>query len=380
MRSRTSPAADAGWASAPLRHAGVALRVVIDLRSDTVTRPTAAMRASMASAEVGDDVYGEDPAVNELQDRVAALLGMEAALFVTSGTQGNLCALLAHCGRGDEYIVGNHAHTYMYEGGGAAVLGSIQPQPVPVGDDGMLDLDAAEAAVKSPDHHFARTRLLCLENTIDGRVLTLQQMEAAASVAARHSLAHHLDGARLWNAAVALDLSPRTVAAPFDSVSVCLSKGLGTPMGSVVAGPADFIDEAHKWRKMLGGGLRQAGIVAAAGLYALEHHLERLADDHANATALAAGLDAIDGVKVDSCATNMVFIRLDGTSQSATSHGTGGRGGEPGVLDGSWMQDELARRGILTRWSGSGARLVTHLDVCAEDVGTVVDAFAGLLA
>ena len=377
--------------------------VVIDLRSDTVTRPTAAMRAAMAGAEVGDDVYGEDPTVNELQDAVAAMLGKEAALFVTSGTQGNLCALLAHCGRGDEYIVGGRAHTYMYEGGGAAVLGSIQPQPVPVGDDGMLDLEAADAAVKAPDHHFARTRLLCLENTIDGKVLNLDQMDASAEMAARHGLAHHLDGARLWNAAVALDMPPETVAAPFDSVSVCLSKGLGTPMGSVLAGPAALIDEAHKWRKMLGGGLRQAGIVAAAGLYALEHHVARLAEDHSNAARLAAGLDAIDGVKIDSCATNMVFIRLDQASAnppgqgridhaqpawskadqeaSASSAGRGGIEGDDGDVgvEGPGLQDGLARRGIITRWNGPQARLVTHLDVSRDDIDAVIDAFADLL-
>ena len=337
---------------------------MIDLRSDTVTQPTPAMRAAMAAAAVGDDVYGEDPTVNELQDAVAALLGKEAALFVTSGTQGNLCGLLAHCGRGDEYIVGDHAHTYMYEGGGGAVLGSIQPQPVPTGDDGMLDLAAAEAAVKSPDHHFARTRLLCLENTNDGRVLTLAQMQGSAEVAGRHGLSHHLDGARLWNAAVARGVSPAAVAAPFDSVSVCLSKGLGTPMGSVLAGPADLIDEAHKWRKMLGGGLRQAGIVAAAGLYALEHHIERLAEDHANAARLAEGLAVLDGVKIDSCATNMVFIRLDDEVL----------GERPD------LREDLAGRGVLTRWNGPQSRLVIHLDVSGADIETAVNAFTDLLA
>ena len=322
------------------------------------------MRAAMAAAEVGDDVYGEDPTVNKLQEATATLLGKEAALFVTSGTQGNLCGLLAHCGRGDEYIVGDHAHTYMYEGGGAAVLGSIQPQPVPTGDDGMIDLAAAEDAVKSPDHHFARTRLLCLENTTDGKVLTLEQMEASAALAARHGLSHHLDGARLPNAAVALGVSAAEVAAPFDSVSVCLSKGLGTPMGSVLAGPADLIDEARKWRKMLGGGLRQAGIVAAAGLYALEHHIDRLADDHANASRLADGLAAIDGVKIDSCATNMVFIGVDDKEHGDVAN----------------LQAGLTDRGILTRWKGSRARLVTHLDVTADHIETAIDAFAELLA
>ena len=336
---------------------------MIDLRSDTVTQPTAAMRAATAAAVVGDDVHGEDPTVNKLQAATAALLGKEAALFVTSGTQGNLCGLLAHCGRGDEYIVGDRAHTYMYEGGGAAVLGSIQPQPVPRTDDGMIDLAAAEAAVKSSDHHFARTRLLCLENTVDGKVLTLDQMEASAAMAARHGLAHHLDGARLWNVSVALGVSPAAVAEPFDSVSVCLSKGLGAPMGSVLAGSADLIDEAHKWRKMLGGGMRQAGIVAAAGMYALEHHIDRLAIDHVNAARLAEGLAAIDGVKIDSCATNMVFIRLDDEGR--------GRG-----LD---LRPDLADRGILTRWSGSQSRLVTHLDVTADDIETTIDAFTELL-
>ena len=321
------------------------------------------MRAATAAAAVGDDVYGEDPTVNKLQAATAALLGKEAALFVTSGTQGNLCGLLAHCGRGDEYIVGDRAHTYMYEGGGAAVLGSIQPQPVPRHDDGMIDLAAAEAAVKLPNHHFARTRLLCLENTVDGKVITLDQMEASAAVAARHGLAHHLDGARLWNASVALGVSPAAVAEPFDSVSVCLSKGLGAPMGSVLAGSADLIDEAHKWRKMLGGGMRQAGIVAAAGMYALEHHIDRLADDHANATRLADGLAAIDGGKIDSCATNMVFIRIDDEGRD--------RG-----LD---LRADLADRGILTRWSGSQSRLVTHLDVTADDIETTIDAFTELL-
>ena len=263
---------------------------MIDLRSDTVTRPTGPMRAAMAAAAVGDDVFGDDPTVNKLEATVANRLGKQAALFVTSGTQGNLCALLAHCQRGDEYLVGSHAHSYMYEAGGAAVLGGIQPQPVPTSDDGMLDLAQAAALVKLDDYHFARTRLLCLENSIDGKVLTLEQMARSAALAADRGLAHHLDGARLWNAAVALGVDPAAVAAPFDSVSMCLSKGLGAPVGSVLAGPAPFVAEARKWRKMLGGGMRQAGVVAAAGLYALDHHVERLAADHDNAARLARGL------------------------------------------------------------------------------------------
>lgn len=316
----------------------------------------------MASALVGDDVYGEDPTVNELEATVAELLGKEAGLFVTSGTQGNLCGLLAHCGRGDEYIVGHRAHTYMFEGGGAAVLGSIQPQPVPTLGDGMIDLAAAETAVKPDDHHFARTRLLCLENTNDGRVLGLEQMIASAAFAERHGLSHHLDGARLWNAAVALGVTPAEVAAPFDSVSVCLSKGLGAPMGSVLAGTARLVDEAHKWRKMLGGGLRQAGIVAAAGLYALEHHLERLADDYDNATRLAEGLSAIGNLKIESCATNMVFVRI----------------AEPGRII-NRIGEDLAQRGIVTAWHGPRSRLVTHLDVTPADIDAVIEAFTDLL-
>ncbi|MCY4176068.1 MAG: low-specificity L-threonine aldolase [Acidimicrobiaceae bacterium] len=336
---------------------------MIDLRSDTVTEPTAAMRAAMAEAAVGDDVYGEDPTVNRLQSAVAELLGKEAALFVTSGTQSNLCALLSHCGRGDEYIVGDHAHCYMYEAGGGAVLGSIQPQPVPTGEDGMLDLEAASGAVKRRDHHFARTRLLCLENTIDGKVLCLEQMRASAEVAARHGLAHHLDGARMWNAAVALGAPPAEVASHFDSVSVCLSKGLGAPMGSLLTGSTDLIDEAHKWRKMLGGGLRQAGLVAAAGLYALEHHIERLADDHAKAARLAEGLAETDGVTVESCSTNMVFIRLEDALLHPQQD----------------LRSALLERGVVSDWHGSRCRLVTHLNVSDADIDTAVSAFSDLI-
>jgi len=347
---------------------------MIDLRSDTVTRPSAAMREAMSSAAVGDDVYGEDPTVNELEAVVARLLGKQAGLFVTSGTQGNLCALLAHCGRGDEYIVGHRAHTYMYEGGGGAVLGSIQPQPVPTLGDGMIDLAAAEAAVKADDCHFARTRLLCLENTNDGRALTVEQMAASAELADRHGLGHHLDGARLWNAATALGAMPATVAEPFDTVSVCLSKGLGAPMGSVLAGSQALIGEARKWRKMLGGGLRQAGVVAAAGLYALDQNIDRLADDHTNAARLADGLGSLEGLKIESCATNMVFIRLDEAAFSG-----GGVRCAHAADDPAGLGAEFARRGVATSWNGPSARLVTHLDVTASDVETVIDAFAELL-
>ena len=334
------------------------------------------MREAMAAAEVGDDGYGEDPTVNELQYVAAEMLGKEAALFVPSGTQGNLCALLAHCGRGDEYIVGDHAHAYMYEGGGAAVLGSIQPQPVPTDPDGMIDLAAAKAAVKADDVHFARTRLLCLENTTDGRVLTLEQMADASSLAASHGLAHHLDGARLWNAAVELKATPSAVAAVFDSVSVCLSKGLGAPIGSLLAGPADLIREAHKWRKMLGGGLRQVGVIAAAGLHALRHHVQRLADDHANAARLAEGLSTMNNVDVELQATNMVFIRVNHNVSGGSPDRTGGKSHIP---EESELEHKLAQRGIITCWDGPRARLVTHLNVQHRDIETVIETFVELL-
>lgn len=365
---------------------------MIDLRSDTVSQPTDAMRADMAAAEVGDDGYGEDPTVNELQEMVADLLGKEAALFVTSGTQGNLCALLAHCGRGDEYMVGEHAHAYRYEGGGAAVLGSIQPQPVPINPDGMIDLLAAEAAVKADDVHYARTRLLCLENTISGRVLTLDQMADSKLLAGKHGLAHHLDGARLWNASVALGVAPAAVAELFDSVSVCLSKGLGAPMGSLLVGQAALIKEAHKWRKMLGGALRQAGMVAAAGIHALKHHIDRLSEDHTNAARLAEGLSSIEGIKVEAQATNMVFIdvgisgnetpvsetlesKTSANKACATSYGSS----ESQAYISEIIRKNLVERGINTTWDGSKSRLVTHLNVSQRDIDFTVEAFKDLL-
>ena len=278
---------------------------MIDLRSDTVTRPTAAMRVAMASADVGDDVFGDDPTVNALQEKIAALLGKEAALFVASGTQSNLVAIMSHCGRGDEYIVGQMAHTYRWEGGGAAALGSVQPQPLEHQHDGSLALAAIEAAIKPDDSHFARSRLLCLENTIGGKALPVAYLDAKrARCVKKRGLATHLDGARLFNAATALGGDPRAtaraIAAPFDSVSVCFSKGLGAPIGSALVGSREFIAGAHRWRKMVGGGMRQAGIVAAAALHALDHHVDRLADDHALAARLADGLADIAGLTVES--------------------------------------------------------------------------------
>ncbi|RZI93889.1 MAG: low-specificity L-threonine aldolase, partial [Rubrivivax sp.] len=260
---------------------GAQAAAVVDLRSDTVTKPTAAMLEAIAAAKVGDDVFGDDPTVIALQERVAALLGKEAALFMSSGTQSNLCGLLAHCGRGDEYIVGQLAHTYRYEGGGAAVLGSIQPQPLPNQADGSIRLEDIAAAIKPDDPHFARTRLLALENTWSGNVLPASYVRDACELAHSRGLATHLDGARLFNAAVASGRTVADLARTFDSVSICFSKGLGAPIGSMLVGTRELIARAHRVRKMVGGGLRQVGLLAAAADHALTHHVERLADDHA---------------------------------------------------------------------------------------------------
>ncbi|PNS08600.1 low-specificity L-threonine aldolase [Solilutibacter silvestris] len=280
----------------------------IDLRSDTVTQPTPAMREAMARAIVGDDVYGEDPTVNALQERLAADLGFEAGLWCATGTQANLVGMMAHCQRGDEYIVGMDAHTYKYEGGGAAVLGSVQPQPIPQAADGSLPLESVEQAIKPVDPHFARTRLVCLENTWMGRTLAPDYPAAMRALCDRHGLALHLDGARLFNAAIASGLPARKLVEPFDSVSVCLSKGLGAPAGSVLLGSRALIEAARRWRKVVGGGLRQAGILAAAGMHALDHHVEQLADDHARAKLLADSLGDLPGLTVNAQHTNMVFI------------------------------------------------------------------------
>jgi threonine aldolase len=284
----------------------------IDLRSDTVTLPTPAMRKAMATAQVGDDVYGEDPTVNRLEALAAEKLGKEAALLVSSGTQGNLLALMSHCERGDEYIVGQVAHTYRYEAGGAAVLGSIQPQPLDFEADGTLDLVKVKEVIKPDDYHFAKTRLLCLENTQAGKVLPLDYLAEADAFAQNHNLATHLDGARIFNAAVKLEVDVQEIARHFDSVSVCLSKGLSAPVGSVLCGPAEFIKTARRWRKMVGGGMRQAGVLAAAGIIALTEMVERLDEDHANARRLAEGLADIPGLTVDldGVQTNMVFFTL----------------------------------------------------------------------
>ncbi len=314
------------------------------------------MRTAMAAAEVGDDVYGEDPTVNRLQAMAAEMLQKEAALFVSSGTQGNLLGLLSHCGRGDEYIVGQQAHTYRYEGGGGAVLGSIQPQPLDFLPDGTLDLDRVKSLIKPDDFHFAKTRLLCLENTQAGKVLPMDYLEQAFSFAAAHHLGLHLDGARIFNASVKLGVPVHEIARHADTVSVCLSKGLGAPVGSLLCGPSHLIQKALRWRKMLGGGMRQAGILAAAGIVALSSHVQRLAEDHDHARLLARKLSEIAEIRIDPDAvqTNMVFMET--TEQSS-----------------ALLASFLKERGILVSGRGS-FRLVTHLDITASDIQKVIAA------
>lgn len=342
----------------------------IDLRSDTVTQPTPAMRAAMMEASLGDDVYGDDPSVNALQDKLAERLGFEAALFMPTGTQSNLCAILAHCQRGDEYLVGQMAHCYRWEGGGAAVLGSVQPQPLHHQPDGTLALADIEAAIKPDDAHFARTRLLALENTWGGKLLPFDYVRQATDLARSKGLARHLDGARLFNAAVAqaalnaegasrgesvpgesdIFVEAKRIAQCFDSVSVCFSKGLGAPIGSVLCGAADFIARAHRLRKMAGGGMRQAGMLAAAASHALDHHVARLAQDHALAQRLASGLRDVPGLRVELPQTNIVFVDLVGAARERSKQ----------------LMAHLACCGVLV----SGVyrlRFVTHLDV--DEVG-----------
>ena len=378
---------------------------IVDLRSDTVTQPTPAMRAAMLAAPLGDDVFGDDPSVNALQTRLAELLGFEAALFVPTGTQSNLCAILAHCQRGDEYLVGQQAHCYRWEGGGAAVMGSVQPQPIAHQSDGTLLLADIEAAIKPDDAHFARTRLLALENTLGGKLLPMAYLRQATDVARSHGLACHLDGARLFNAAVAQalhtrlphatgttpDVGPsqvahvnepgtpgpldhahvgyvnamaeaRAIAQCFDSVSVCFSKGLGAPVGSVLCGSAELIGRAHRIRKMAGGGMRQAGMLAAAANYALEHHVERLAQDHALALRLADALQGVSGLVVEPPQTNIVFVDLVGAAREQSAA----------------LLAHLGEQGI--RATGLyRLRFVTHLDVEAAGVDRAAAAIRGFL-
>ena len=337
----------------------------IDLRSDTVTRPTPGMREAMAQALVGDDVFADDPSVNALQEKIAKLLGFEAALFMPTGTQSNLCGVLSHCQRGEEYIVGQMAHCYRWEGGGAAVFGSVQPQPLTQQADGSLALADIEAAIKPDDAHFAKTKLLALENTWGGKVLPQSYLNEASAFALQKGLARHLDGARLFNAAVAqataLGTSPydeaKRIAQCFDSVSVCFSKGLGAPMGSALCGSKAFIARAHRLRKMAGGGLRQAGFMAAAASYALDHHVLRLAEDHQLMQDLAQGLSGIPGLQVETPQTNILFVDLVGEAKA----------------QGAALQTHLKQAGIdmtgLYRM-----RFVTHLDVDRAGIDRTISA------
>ncbi|AIR65779.1 low-specificity L-threonine aldolase [Cedecea neteri] len=324
---------------------------MIDLRSDTVTRPSRAMLEQMMAAPTGDDVYGDDPTVNELQAYAAKISGKEAALFLPTGTQANLVALLSHCERGEEYIVGQAAHNYLYEAGGAAVLGSIQPQPIEADRDGTLPLDKVAAKIKPDDIHFARTKLLSLENTHNGKVLPREYLQQVWEFTRKHNLALHVDGARIFNAVVSYGCQLEEITRYCDSFTICLSKGLGTPVGSLLVGSKEYIKRAVRWRKMTGGGMRQAGILAAAGLYALKNNVERLKEDHANAHWLAGELREI-GVDVIRQDTNMVFVRM--TAEEAEDLGP-------------YMRE----RGVILS-AGPATRLVTHLDVTRSQLAEVV--------
>ncbi|WP_312455743.1 low-specificity L-threonine aldolase [Pseudescherichia sp.] len=331
---------------------------MIDLRSDTVTRPSRAMLEAMMAAPVGDDVYGDDPTVNELQRYAAELSGKEAALFLPTGTQANLVALLSHCERGEEYIVGQGAHNYLYEAGGAAVLGSIQPQPIDASPDGSLPLDKVAAKIKPDDIHFARTRLLSLENTHNGKVLPRGYLEEAWNFTREKGLALHVDGARIFNAVVEYGCALKEITQFCDTFTICLSKGLGTPVGSLLVGSHEYIKRANRWRKMTGGGMRQAGILAAAGLYALQNNVERLKEDHANAAWLAAQLQEI-GADVMRHDTNMLFVRVGEQNAAAL---------------GEFMQ----ARGVLLNASPI-TRIVTHLDVSRAQLEELVSHWQAFL-
>lgn len=341
---------------------------VVDLRSDTLTRPTTEMSQAMAEAEVGDDVFGEDPTVNRLEELAADRLGKEAALFVASGTMGNLVSLLTHCARGEEILLGSLAHTFYFEQGGSAAVGGIHPRTLPNQPDGTLLLTDIEGAIRTDNVHFPRTRLIVLENTHNlcgGYPLDLAYMQAVGDIARRHDLKIHVDGARLFNAAVALDVPAAKLAAEADSVSFCLSKGLGAPVGSVVCGSREFISEARRARKVLGGGMRQAGVLAAAGIVALEEMIDRLADDHANARKLAEGLAQLPGIIIDpeQIVTNIVYFEVD--------------------------RKDMAVEELAIRLDGNGARMlpvgpgriraVTHYHITAGDIDCVLGVFEQIL-
>lgn len=324
----------------------------IDFRSDTVTTPSQDMREAMAKAEVGDDVYGEDPTVIVLEQDLAKKAGKQAGLFMTSGTQSNLVALLCHCERGEEYITGTHYHTYKYEAGGAAVLGGISPCPIPVSQDQTLPLDLINAAIKPDDFHFPVTKLLSLENTVNGKVIDQNYIKLATAIFKERGLKSHLDGARIFNAHIKSGIELETLCMPFDSVSICLSKGLGAPIGSVLLGTSELIEKAKRWRKMLGGGTRQVGILAAAGLYALENNVKRLRQDHENAALFKEGLENISALNIDInyTGTNMVFVTFHDESQL------------------SKIQTALKSQNIIIASSRPALRFVTHLDISRQDI------------
>jgi len=344
------------------------MKEFIDLRSDTVTKPTPAMRKAMAEAEVGDDVYGEDPTMNLLQEKVARILGKEASIFVPSGTMANQLAIKSHTQPGDEVIIEAASHSYNFEGGASAAFSGIQFFCLK-GTRGILDASQIEEAIRPDDHHFPVTRLICLENTHNrggGSIYPIEKMSQISRFAKSRGLQVHLDGARLWNASVASGIKPQEYAQWADSVSVCLSKGLGAPVGSLVAGSKPFIDRVHRFRKMFGGGMRQVGILAAAGIYALDHHIDRLKEDHQNAKRLALGLKEIKGVSIDpeEVETNILIFDVAGTGITPIQ-----------------IRDEIKKEGVLIHAVGkTQIRLVTHLDVSKEDIEVALKAFKRVLS
>jgi|TARA_R110002033_G_scaffold802_9_gene7851 threonine aldolase len=329
---------------------------IIELRSDTFTMPSVQMKEYMFNAQVGDDVYGEDPSVNALEDKMAKLTNKEAALFTTSGTQANLLAMLSHCQRGEEYICGQDSHIFKYEGGGSSVLGGISPQPIEFEKDGTLDLNKVYKKIKPNDFHFAMTKLLCLENTHDGKVLPLSYLQEARKFTQDKNLLLHLDGARVFNAVIDLGIDIKDISVCFDSMSICISKGLGAPVGSVLVGSKEFINKARRYRKMIGGGLRQSGYLAAACSYAIDNNIKDLEKDHANAKKLALELSKIDEIRILSNDTNMVFIE---------------------VLDKNVdiLINYLKNKGINISGTYEELRLVTHRDVSSEDIDYVIKTF-----
>lgn len=332
----------------------------LDFRSDTLTRPGAGMRQAIAEAEVGDDYYREDPTVQALEAKMAALFDKEAAIFNTSGTQSNLVAIMSHCGRGDAYVVGDGSHSHLNELGGAAMLAGVQPKAVPNQPDGTIALDGIAGTVNPEGILFAPCRLLALENTIGGKVLPMDYVREATALARKHGMASHLDGARVFNAAIALDLPVAEVVRSFDSISVCLSKGLGAPVGSLLVGSAELIERARRHRQALGGGLRQAGLLAAAGLYALEHNVERLREDHLRAQRLAEALNRIEGVEAGAPDSNIIFAEIDPSVAGGFSH-------------------FLSEAGIRCSGNETRQRWVTHLDIddaALEETIAVLEKFA----